>query len=59
MKIAPFFLAASLLLLAGCADTSATTKKDDRLGGSVGVVVTSHDMSHVVPTRPDAVPPAN
>ncbi len=61
MKTALFSLAAaSLLVLVGCADGSPVTgKKDDRIGGSVGVAVTSRDMSRVVPARPDFAPAKN
>jgi hypothetical protein len=48
-----------LVFAAGCADESAPAKQDDRIGGRVGVVMPSQDMSRVAPTRPGLVPPAN
>jgi len=41
------------LLVCGC-ENGVAPKKDDRLGAHGGVVVSSHDMSRVAPTR--AVP---
>jgi len=38
------------LLVGGC-ENEAAPKKDDRLGARGGVVVSSHDMSRVAPTR--------
>jgi hypothetical protein len=39
-----------LFLVSGC-ENGAAPKKDDRLGARGGVVISSHDMSRVAPTR--------
>jgi hypothetical protein len=53
-----FLLTLSLLLfVAGCADEPPPPKKDDRIGVSTGVTISSRDMSRVAPTRPTGVPP--
>ncbi|HSI11411.1 MAG TPA: hypothetical protein VK961_05180 [Chthoniobacter sp.] len=38
------------LLVCGC-ESDSTAKKEDRVGAHGGVVVSSHDMSRVAPTR--------
>ncbi|MDR3401521.1 MAG: hypothetical protein P4L99_03400 [Chthoniobacter sp.] len=59
MKLVRFFLLTlgSLLYVASCANEPPAPQQDSRIGGSMGVGVSSHDMSRVVPTRPTAMPP--
>jgi hypothetical protein len=60
MKLALFFLLTlgSLLFVASCAnEPPAPQQQDSRIGGSMGVGVSSRDMSRVVPTRPTVMPP--
>ncbi|MEP6670536.1 MAG: hypothetical protein ABJF10_15355 [Chthoniobacter sp.] len=54
MKLTRLFLLSlgSLLFVVGCANEPPAPKQDSRIGGSAGVIVSSHDMSRVVPTRP-------
>jgi hypothetical protein len=62
MKIAFVLLfgAGVLGILSGCAnDSTATTQKDDRIGGRMGVTVGSHDMSRVSPEHGSPAPPAS
>jgi hypothetical protein len=58
MKFVPLFLCALLLLffVAGCADEPSAPKNDSRIGGSMGVGISSHDMSRVAPSRPNGMP---
>jgi hypothetical protein len=51
------FTFGSLLFVAGCANEPGAPKKDDRIGVSTGVAVSSRDMSRVAPTRPNMTPP--
>ena len=45
------------ILVVGCANEPSTSKKDDCLGVSTGVTLSSHDMSRVSPARPNTMPP--
>jgi hypothetical protein len=43
----------TLNLLVGCAGEPPAARQDGRIGARAGVTISSHDMSRVVPTRPE------
>ncbi|EDY21302.1 hypothetical protein CfE428DRAFT_1595 [Chthoniobacter flavus Ellin428] len=51
------FILIPAVLVVGCANEPSMPKKDDRLGVSSGVTLSSHDMSRVSPARPNTMPP--